>query len=80
MLTMSVTDQGIGIPADCQKNIFSRYYRAENALNTQGTGIGLNIVKGHLKNLGGNITFESKENQGSTFTFSIPVNNNSQTL
>jgi PAS domain S-box-containing protein len=73
MLTISVKDSGMGIPDDAQKHIFSRYFRAENAINDQGTGIGLNIVKGHLKNLGGNISFVSQENKGSTFTMSIPI-------
>jgi PAS domain S-box-containing protein len=73
MLTISVKDNGMGIPEDAQKHIFSRYFRAENAINDQGTGIGLNIVKGHLKNLGGNISFVSEENKGSTFTMSIPI-------
>jgi PAS domain S-box-containing protein len=73
MLTISVKDSGMGIPEDAQKHIFSRYFRAENAINDQGTGIGLNIVKGHLKNLGGNISFVSQENKGSTFTMSIPI-------
>lgn len=73
MLTLAVKDQGMGIPEDAQKHIFSRYFRAENAINDQGTGIGLNIVQGHLKNLGGNISFVSEENKGSTFTFSVPI-------
>ncbi len=67
-----VSDQGIGIPKEDQKNIFNRYFRAENVLLTQGTGIGLNIVKHHLENLGGSISFTSRENKGSTFTFKIP--------
>jgi PAS domain S-box-containing protein len=66
-----IKDNGIGIPKADQKNIFNRYFRAENALLTQGTGIGLNIVKSHLQNLGGTITFESKENIGSAFTMKI---------
>lgn len=70
--TFEVNDQGIGIPEKEQKNIFNRYFRAENALLTQGTGIGLNIVKQHIENLGGTIFFISKENIGSTFTFKIP--------
>ena len=70
--TFKVSDQGIGIPKKDQKNIFNRYFRAENVLTTQGTGIGLNIVKHHLENLGGSISFVSKENKGSTFTFKIP--------
>lgn len=73
LLTIKVKDQGMGIPEDAQKHIFSRYFRAENAINDQGTGIGLNIVKGHLKNLGGNISFVSQEHKGSTFTMSIPL-------
>jgi PAS domain S-box-containing protein len=67
-----IKDQGMGIPENDQKNIFNRYFRAENALLTQGTGIGLNIVKSHLENLGGSITFESKEGLGSTFILTIP--------
>lgn len=67
-----IKDEGIGIPEKDKKNIFNRYFRAENVLHSQGTGIGLNIVKSHLENLGGAITFESKEGQGSTFTITLP--------
>lgn len=67
-----IIDQGIGIPLADQKNIFNRYFRAKNALSTQGTGIGLNIVKSHLENLGGSIKFTSKEHEGSTFTITLP--------
>lgn len=66
-----VIDNGMGIPEKDQKNIFNRYFRAENALLTHGTGIGLNIVQSHLENLGGYITFISKEDKGSTFTVTI---------
>lgn len=69
----NVDDKGIGIPEKDQKFIFNRYFRAENVLNNQGTGIGLNIVKTHLENLGGAINFVSKENEGSTFNFNIPM-------
>lgn len=70
--TFKIRDNGIGIPQNDQKRVFNRYFRAENALLTQGTGIGLNIVKSHLENLGGNIDFVSEENKGSEFTFTIP--------
>ncbi|WP_075340975.1 PAS domain-containing sensor histidine kinase [Tenacibaculum agarivorans] len=70
--TVQVEDQGFGIPEKDQKNIFQRYFRAENVLLNEGTGIGLNIVKSHLENLGGTITFTSKENIGSTFIVTIP--------
>ena len=67
-----IIDNGIGIPKKDQKNIFNRYFRAENALLLQGTGIGLNIVKDHLENLNGSITFESEEHKGSIFTIKLP--------
>ena len=70
--TFIIRDEGIGIPEKDQKNIFNRYFRAENALLTQGTGIGLNIVKTHLENLGGNIKFVSQENVGTKFNVTIP--------
>ena len=70
--TFIVIDNGIGIPAHEQKRIFNRYFRAENALLTQGTGIGLNIVKSHLENLNGTISFKSEERKGSAFTFVLP--------
>ena len=73
-IVFKVTDQGVGIPEKEQKFIFNRYFRAENVLNEQGTGIGLNIVKSHLENLGGTIYFSSEENKGSVFTFELPIN------
>ena len=72
-LVIKVTDSGIGIPAKDQKFIFNRYFRAENVLNIQGTGIGLNIAKAHLKNLGGAIHFTSTENKGSSFFIELPI-------
>ena len=70
--TFKISDNGIGIPKKDQKNIFNRYFRAENVLNSEGTGIGLNIVKSHLENLNGTIQFTSEENKGSVFTITIP--------
>lgn len=72
-LIFKIIDQGIGIPEKDQKYIFNRYFRAENALNDQGTGIGLNIVKGHLENIGGSIRFTSLEGKGTTFIVKIPI-------
>lgn len=71
-LKFKVKDEGIGIPEKDQKHIFERYFRAENALLNQGTGIGLNIAKVHLENLNGKIYFESEENNGTTFFVEIP--------
>jgi signal transduction histidine kinase len=67
-----IKDNGIGIPKKEQKNIFNRYFRAENTLLIQGTGIGLNIVKDHIENLGGAISFTSKENIETIFTITVP--------
>ncbi len=75
-IEIKIIDEGMGIPKSEQKFIFNRYFRAENALLDQGTGIGLNIVKSHLENLSGKITFESEEGKGSTFTIIFPTNNN----
>lgn len=72
-LIIKITDQGIGIPKEEQKFVFNKYFRAENALLIQGTGIGLNIVKSHLENLDGTISFESEKDKGSTFIISIPL-------
>ena len=68
-----VEDQGIGIPEKDQKHIFERYFRAENAVLNQGTGIGLNIARTHLENLGGSIDFTSVENEGTKFVVKIPI-------
>ena len=72
-LVIDIKDEGIGIPLNEQKYVFNRYFRAGNAVLNQGTGIGLNIVKSHLENLGGSINFTSEENAGSVFTIIIPL-------
>ena len=76
-LIFKITDRGIGIPIKDQKFIFNSYFRAENVLNVQGTGIGLNIVKAHLENIGGTISFKSIENIGSAFFVELPINKES---
>lgn len=72
-IIFKITDKGMGIPINDQKFIFKRYFRAENVLNIQGTGIGLNIVKSHLEKLGGTINFKSTENKGSEFIIELPI-------
>jgi len=69
----AVKDEGIGIPKEEQKHLFSRFFRAENVVNIQGTGLGLNIVKRYLELLKGDIRFESEEDKGTTFFFEIPL-------
>jgi two-component system, LuxR family, sensor kinase FixL len=70
-LAISIKDEGIGIPTEDQKYMFDRFFRAHNATNIQGTGIGLNIVKKYVELMGGTLTFDSKENKGSTFTVTL---------
>jgi signal transduction histidine kinase len=67
-----IQDHGIGIPREDQKHLFDRFYRASNAGQIQGTGLGLNIVKRYVELLGGEISFKSDYGQGSTFYVSIP--------
>lgn len=69
-----VTDEGIGIPEDEQEHMFSRFFRASNATNIQGTGLGLHIVQRYVSLFGGKLEFESKSGQGTTFTIIIPMN------
>lgn len=71
-LTFIVQDEGIGIPQDAQPNLFEAFHRAENARHVSGTGLGLAIVKQSVDLHGGSISFESEENQGTTFTVVIP--------
>jgi signal transduction histidine kinase len=68
----SIKDEGIGIPKEDQKHLFDRFFRASNAGNVQGTGLGLNIVKRYVDLLDGEITFTSEYGKGSTFLISIP--------
>jgi signal transduction histidine kinase len=70
-ITFSVADQGIGIPKEDQKHLFDRFYRASNAGQIQGTGLGLNIVKRYIELIGGEISFESEYKKGSTFMISL---------
>lgn len=72
-LKIAIQDYGIGIPESEQQHLFTRFFRAHNVENIQGTGLGLNIVKGYVDLLGGHITFESVPEQGSTFRVTIPL-------
>ena len=66
-LVLAVRDEGIGIPKSDQKHLFSRFFRASNAINIKGTGLGLHIILGYLKLIDGKIEFESELNKGSIF-------------
>lgn len=69
---LSVSDQGIGIPEEDKTFLFTRFFRAHNAGNVQGTGLGLNIVKRYIELLGGYISMESALGVGTTFNMEIP--------
>lgn len=69
---IEVKDHGIGIPAEDQKQLFDRFFRAGNVTAIQGTGLGLNIVRRYTKLLNGEINFTSELNQGTTFTVTFP--------
>ena len=72
-MILTVKDQGIGIPEDEQQFIFGRFFRARNAINIEGTGLGLHIIQKYIHLLKGTITFESQLDVGTTFTVSLPV-------
>ena len=72
-ISITVKDEGMGIPIEDQKNLFRRFFRAKNVTNLQGTGLGLNIVKKYVELMNGTISFKSKENIGTTFTLSFTI-------
>jgi two-component system sensor histidine kinase SenX3 len=73
-LVLSVRDAGIGIPRGDLERIFERFYRVDHARSrdTGGTGLGLAIVRHVVQAHGGEVTVESIEGQGSTFTLLFP--------
>lgn len=73
MLLLSVSDEGIGISVEDQKKLFQKFFRAKEAANIQGTGLGLYIVSRYLELIHGSIRCESIPGKGSTFYIEIPV-------
>jgi PAS domain S-box-containing protein len=73
LLKITVKDEGIGIPKKDQQHLFDRFFRANNAINIQGTGLGLNIVKKYIELMNGHIEFSSEENKGTEFRVAIPI-------
>jgi len=71
---ISVRDTGPGIPPHLHDKIFDRFYQIERSLTREhdGMGIGLSIVKGMVELWGGQVWVESKVEEGSTFSFTIP--------
>ena len=64
---LTIKDQGIGIPEEDQKHLFERFFRASNAGNVQGTGLGLHILKRYLDLIRGSIKVKSEVGKGTEF-------------
>jgi PAS domain S-box-containing protein len=68
-----VSDNGIGIPQEDLEHMFSSFYRGANALNIQGTGLGLHIVKRFVELMDGQVEIKSELGSGTAITITIPV-------
>ena len=75
-LTITVKDEGIGIPDVDKVHLFDPFFRAQNVTSIQGTGLGLNIVKKYVDIMGGSISYQSMLDEGTTFIISFPHNPN----
>ena len=71
--SLTVQDQGIGIPEADQPRLFAAFQRASNVKNVSGTGLGLVIVKQAVDLLSGSVSFDSQVGVGTTFIVHIPI-------
>ena len=77
-IIIKVSDDGIGIPKDKQHHLFRRYYDGDyRRMQAMGTGLGLSLTRDLVYLHGGDITCESEEGMGSTFTVVLPINKES---
>ena len=76
-LKVRIKDNGVGIPKKDQEKMFSKFFRAENVMRmqTEGSGLGLFIVKNVIQKHGGEINFTSEEGMGTEFVFTLPLEN-----
>lgn len=74
-IKISVTDTGVGIPANEMEGIFKKFYRGSNVIQLEpnGSGLGLYITKNIIQQHGGKIDLESVPDRGSTFYFTLPI-------
>ena len=79
-IIVSVTDNGIGIPPEHMDKVFDRFYRLESGVARRrgGTGLGISICKGIVEGHNGEIWVKSTPDKGSTFSFSLPITDNSE--
>ena len=74
-VVLQITDKGIGVPKEEMAYLFTRFFRAKNAVNVEGTGLGLNIVKLYTELMGGTVDFKTEIDKGSTFWIEFPIQN-----
>ncbi len=74
-ICFEIKDNGVGIPKEDQKFIFEKFFRGKNVLKhqTQGSGLGLFIVKAIIEKMNGKVGFQSKINKGTTLWFTLPI-------
>jgi signal transduction histidine kinase len=74
-LIFSIRDNGVGIPEEQHDQVFEKFFRSDNVVKyqTEGTGLGLYITRNVIEQTGGKIWFQSIENVGSIFSFSLPI-------
>jgi signal transduction histidine kinase len=77
----AIHDNGIGIPKDALPRLFEKFYRADNVhkIETEGTGLGLYLVRLIVERFGGRIWCESEEWKGTTFLFTVPLSGGKDT-
>ena len=73
VVEVRVSDNGLGIPPESLPHIFERFYKVERSRRNEGSGLGLAIVKNIVQAYGGEVSVESHEGEGSTFSFTLSV-------
>ncbi|MEY2812199.1 MAG: hypothetical protein RI991_1194 [Bacteroidota bacterium] len=72
-ITLTIKDEGLGIPEEDMKHLFERFFRGKNVVNIQGTGLGLHIVSKYVELMGGKIEVESQLEVGTIFTIKFNI-------
>ena len=74
-IQVNISDTGLGIPQEAMKKLFTKFFRAENAISKEasGSGLGLYIVRNVIEHHGGRIWVDSVVNKGTTFHFTLPI-------